>query len=209
MKTTKISAAILVPLMALAMASCATTTTPADPTSSSTASASASGSSEGSSVSPSEDPYGPVRTVPKDEEAAVDAGFETMKRLNLVTDKAFKAKSTSLEEIRKFAKGGALSYHKEVLDQNAKLKSKQIGERKLTLIDGFARPAAGKDKKLENHAVQLEVCQDASTWYAVKGDKKEQPEMTRLAFNVFAEFDTDLKRWMVTEVSEGSEPKEC
>ncbi|QDY67660.1 hypothetical protein FQA45_15855 [Glutamicibacter halophytocola] len=209
MKTTKISAAILTPLMALAMASCATTTTPADPTSSPTASASASGSGGSSSMSPSEDPNGPVTGVPVDEQSAVDAGFETMKRLTAAEDKAIKSQSESIEDIKKFAKGGKLSSSQKALKQFSEKKIKQIDERKLTLIDGFARPAVGKGKKLENRAVQLEVCQDASTWYSVKGDKKEQPEMTRLAYNVFAEFDTDLKRWMVTEVSQGSEPKEC
>ena len=202
--------------LALLLAGC-NTAGGTSPTESATASAnpsapaSASGTPSASAEPSAEVPvFEPVTTKPGPDDVSVNAAFETFEKLTEVSNYQVKVADDSYDDVRKFATADAFASRMKTLREVKKTKEKVTGDIQVEQLSGYSTEVTEGGKKLKDHYVYLEVCNDTSDreYVLANGEKREQPELKRAVLEVQAKYDTKLGQWMVgkTEFKDGGVP---
>lgn len=191
--------------LALLLASCNTAggTSPAE-TATASASPSVSGSASGTpsaSAEPSAEVpvFEPVTTKPGPDDVSVNAAFEAFEKLTEVYNKQAQTQDDSIENLRKYSTADVFAEYASALKQGKDDKTKVHGEVKVEQLSGYSTEVTEDGKKLEDHFVYLEVCQDVSEVEVTLGNGKkgEKPELTRSVMEVQSKFDTKLGHWVI------------
>lgn len=191
--------------LALVLAGCNTAggTSPTE-TKTTSASPSVSGSATGTpsaSAKPSAEVpvFEPVTTKPGPDDVSVNAAFETFEKLTEVSNYQLKVADDSYSDVRKFATADAFASKMKNLREVKKTKEKVTGDIQVEKLSGYSTDVTEGGKKLKDHYVYLEVCNDTSDrgYVLANGDKREQPELKRAVLEIQAKFDTKLGHWMV------------
>jgi hypothetical protein len=171
-------------------------TTSASPSTSASASGTPSASAKPSAEVPV---FEPVTTKPGPDDVSVNAAFETFEKLTEVYNKQAQTQDDSIENLRKYSTADVFAEYASALKQGKDDKTKVQGDVKVEQLSGYSTEVTEGGKKLKDHFVYLEICQDVSEVKVTLGNGKkgEKPELTRSIMEVQSKFDTKLGRWVI------------
>ncbi|KAA0973321.1 hypothetical protein FQ154_18640 [Paeniglutamicibacter gangotriensis] len=183
------------------------------PTETATASASpsASGIPSASAEPSAEVPvFEPVTTKPGPDDVSVNAAFEALEGATAVYNKQAHAQDDTTGDLAKYTTADQFAEDSGLLRDGKKDNIMVEGDVKVEKLSGYSTEVIEDGKKLKDHFVYLEICQDVSEVEVTLGNGKkgEKPELTRAVMEVQAKYSTDLERWLVgkSEFKDGGVP---
>lgn len=164
------------------------------------ASGSASGTPSASAEPSAEGPvFEPVTTKPGPDDVSVNAAFETFEKLTEVYNTQAHVQDDSIDDLAKFATADQFAQDIGILRDTKKKKLKVVGDVEVEKLSGYSTEVTEGGKKLKDHFVYLEICNDTSAVdiTLANGKKGRKPELKRAVIEVQAKFDTKRGQWLV------------
>jgi hypothetical protein len=202
--------------LALLLAGCNTAggTSPSESATASaspSASASASGTPSASAKPTAEvTVFEPVTTKPGPDDVSVNAAFEALEGATTVYNKQAHAQDDTTGDLAKYTTADQFADDIGLLRDGKKDNIEVEGDVKVEKLSGYSTEVTEGGKKLKDHFVYLEICQDVSEVEVTLGNGKkgEKPAMERAVMEVQAKYNTDLGRWLVgkSEFKDGGVP---